>query len=180
MGFLLFFLIELPETTRAFPGAGVEEYLEAYGPPANLKSDVHEVLHGKKIQYYWAAAEVNSLTDGLKLKGNLIVLFEKGKSGLVSLQETILSEITEQEFHSVSDCLKEQWETVSKTTNQTESRNYDLYKMISKNRKYSAEMSYSNAIAYNTPFPPVGSAHIPRYNFWIHLVPAPLISAHPP
>lgn len=168
---LFFFMV--PEEATAWPGASFQEYSLAYGTPANLK----EVLPGdrdeKIVQYYWEGAGAERLGAGKKVRGNLIVLFQKGEAGLLSLQETFLAEIPAADFGAVLDEIRDQWDLVSKTRKKNASRRYDLYQMISKDNKYSAEMSYAPESGVHSSNHQTGSPQAPRLNFWIHVAPVP-------
>jgi hypothetical protein len=166
--FLFVSVFALPSLAGAFPGDELKDYLKAYGSPANLERNLPENLKGDKIQYYWQDVAIDLNLNDRNVKGNLVVLFEKRRKEFVSLQETILSEVSAADFSALLDKMKVQWETISKTPNQNRQGSYDLYRMVSKNKKYSAEMSYS-LLAATRPNPYPGKlAQAPRFNFWIH------------
>lgn len=173
LALFFFFVFSVPGEASALPGAPFQEYFQAYGAPANLKGVPPGNPYEKKVQYYWEGAGVPLLGAGKKVRGNLIVLFEKGEAGLFSLQETFLAEIPDADFGPVLDEIQNQWDLVSKTTKKNAGRSYDLYQMISKDKKYSAEMSYSPTSAILSFQNHPGSPQTPFLNFWIHLAPAP-------
>ena len=170
---IFFFLISVSGEASALPGAPFQEYSGAYGDPVNLREASPGIFHEAKIQYYWNGADGELLGAGKKVRGNLIVLFEKGEAGLLSFQETFLAEIPAADFGSFLDDIQNQWDLVSKTTKENGKRSDDLYQFISKNKKYSAEMSYSSTPPILSPHHPMASAQSPFFNFWIHLTRAP-------
>jgi hypothetical protein len=173
LSLFFFFLFSAPGEASALPGASFQEYSQAYGTPANFKEVPPRNSHEKKVQYYWEKTGTELLGAGKKVSGTLIVLFEKGETGLLSLQETFLAEIPAADFGSVLNEIQDQWDMVSKTKKKNGSGSYDLYHMISKDKKYSAEMSYSSTPAILSSQNRTGLPHTPFLNFWIHLTPAP-------
>ncbi|MHB8483969.1 MAG: hypothetical protein ACYDBV_14825 [Nitrospiria bacterium] len=173
----------------AFPGEEWNQFLTEHGNPGNLKENQaylenqakkNDKKNERLIDYYWLETEADPLLLNRKIKGNLIVIFEKQTSKnpetqnnslltLKSHQETFLSHIGDSDFKNIERRLTKKWRVISKTHHENPNRSYDLYHLISNDRRYLGEMSYS-PLDKVVPFKS-NEAHLqaPLLNLWIHI-----------
>lgn len=169
---LFFFWTCFLGNAAAFPGSPFQEYFLSYGTPTNQKGAPQGNHFKGKIQYYWEGVEADPLSVGKKIKGTLIVLFEQRKTDIWSLQETFLAGVSTPEFKEVLEEVQKKWQTVSKTPHQNSNRSYDLYQIVSRDGRFSGEMSYSSPESiFSFQNHSAFSHQIPFLNLWIHLTP---------
>lgn len=164
----------------AFPGEPFEQYRLKFGTPSNASPSAFRKAPENVDQFYWMEAEADPLLTGKKLKGNLVVLFKKSpvkepenqrpeSLNLISTREIYLVRVSAEAFDSLLESFSEKWKIVSKRGHIHSQRPYDLYQLVSADRRFNAEMSYSPLEAI-VPLPS-GSfkTTTPVFNLWIYI-----------